>query len=71
MSSALVTDADYKFFDFLSPYRWPTATKTQIKLYRELVADGDLSNDEARRAGEMILRDNARNLYGFPSGANA
>jgi predicted TIM-barrel fold metal-dependent hydrolase len=37
----------------------------------ELVADGDLSNDEARRAGEMILRDNARNLYGFPSGANS
>jgi hypothetical protein len=42
MSSALATDADYKFFDFLSPYRWPTANKTQIKLYRELVADGDL-----------------------------
>jgi predicted TIM-barrel fold metal-dependent hydrolase len=37
----------------------------------ELVADGDLNNDEARRAGEMILRDNARNLYGFPSGANS
>ena len=37
----------------------------------ELVGDGDLSIDEARRAGEMILRDNARNLYGFPSGANS
>jgi predicted TIM-barrel fold metal-dependent hydrolase len=31
----------------------------------ELVADGDLDNDEARRAGEGILRDNALRLYGF------
>jgi len=37
----------------------------------ELVSDGDLSSDEARRAGEMILRDNALKLYGFPSGASA
>ncbi|CAB4591617.1 unannotated protein [freshwater metagenome] len=37
----------------------------------ELVADGDLSSNEARRAGEMILRDNALKLYGFPSGASA
>lgn len=31
----------------------------------ELVADGDLDADEARRAGERILRDNAYTLYGF------
>jgi uncharacterized protein len=30
----------------------------------ELVADGDLSADEARRAGERVLRDNACLLYG-------
>jgi predicted TIM-barrel fold metal-dependent hydrolase len=31
----------------------------------ELVVDGDLDIDEARRAGERILRDNAYELYGF------
>ena len=31
----------------------------------ELVTDGDLGSDEARRAGEQILRDNALQLYGF------
>ncbi|MGY1643048.1 amidohydrolase family protein [Geodermatophilus sp. SYSU D00703] len=30
----------------------------------ELVADGDLSADDARRAGELVLRDNAAALYG-------
>jgi predicted TIM-barrel fold metal-dependent hydrolase len=33
----------------------------------ELVADGDLDADEARRAGERILRGNALSLYGFPT----
>jgi predicted TIM-barrel fold metal-dependent hydrolase len=32
----------------------------------ELVADGDLGPDDARLAGERVLRDNARRLYGFP-----
>jgi predicted TIM-barrel fold metal-dependent hydrolase len=36
----------------------------------ELVADGDLSADQARRAGEMILRDNAHKLYGFAAEAS-
>jgi predicted TIM-barrel fold metal-dependent hydrolase len=31
----------------------------------ELVTDGDLDGDEARRAGELILRDNACALYGL------
>jgi hypothetical protein len=31
----------------------------------ELVADGDLDDGEARRAGELILRDNACALYGL------
>jgi predicted TIM-barrel fold metal-dependent hydrolase len=30
----------------------------------ELVDDGDLGQDEARRAGERILRDTAAGLYG-------
>jgi predicted TIM-barrel fold metal-dependent hydrolase len=30
----------------------------------ELIEDGDLGSDEARRAGEWILRDNAARLYG-------
>jgi len=42
MSTALATAEDYKFFDFLAPYRWPNKTKKQIAAYRELVADGDL-----------------------------
>ncbi|MGY1662626.1 amidohydrolase family protein [Geodermatophilus sp. SYSU D00705] len=32
----------------------------------ELVADGDLFADQARRAGERVLRDNACALYGLP-----
>jgi hypothetical protein len=31
----------------------------------ELVADGDLDAEDARLAGERILRDNAWRLYGF------
>ncbi len=42
MSTSLATAEDYKFFDFLAPYRWPTKSKKQIQSYRELVADGDL-----------------------------
>jgi len=42
MSTSLATAEDYKFFDFLAPYRWPTKSKKQILSYRELVADGDL-----------------------------
>jgi hypothetical protein len=35
----------------------------------ELVADGDLTEGEARAAGERILRGNARRLYGLGQGA--
>lgn len=42
MSTALVTPEDYKFFDFLAPYRWPNAPKYEIALYRKLVETGDL-----------------------------
>jgi hypothetical protein len=42
MSTALATQEDYKFFDFLAQYRWPTKSKKQVQAYRELVADGDL-----------------------------
>jgi hypothetical protein len=31
----------------------------------ELVTDGDLGAEDARRAGERILLDNALRLYGF------
>jgi len=31
----------------------------------ELVADGDLTDAQARAAGEQVLRDNARALYGL------
>ena len=30
-----------------------------------LVADGDLTPDQARLTGERVLRDNAWSLYGF------
>ena len=33
----------------------------------DLVDVGDLDADDARRAGERILRDNAEQLYGFPA----
>lgn len=42
MSTQLVTEEDYKFFDFLAPYRWPDKTPNEILLYRELVSYGDL-----------------------------
>ena len=42
MSSKQTTPEDYKFFDFLAPYRWPNKTKEQIQVYRELVETGDL-----------------------------
>lgn len=42
MSTALATPEDYKFFDFLAPYRWPKKTKAQREVFRELVQDGDL-----------------------------
>lgn len=42
MSTALATTEDFKFFDFLSPYRWPDKGEMQIQAYRELVEDGDL-----------------------------
>jgi hypothetical protein len=42
MSNALTIDADYKFFDFLAQYRWPDKSKRQLKVYRELVDNGDL-----------------------------
>jgi hypothetical protein len=42
MSTHLATPEDYKFFDFLVPYRWPDKTPEEIVLYRELVAHGDI-----------------------------
>jgi hypothetical protein len=36
----MVTPEDYKFFDFLAPYVWPTYTKKQIALLREQVEVG-------------------------------
>ena len=42
MSTKMATPEDYKFFDFLAPYRWPNKSKKQIAHYRELVADGEL-----------------------------
>jgi predicted TIM-barrel fold metal-dependent hydrolase len=35
----------------------------------ELVADGDLTGDQARTAGVDVLRDNASALYGLGSGS--
>lgn len=40
MSYTMVTPEDYKFFDFLAPYVWPTYTKRQIALLREQVEVG-------------------------------
>jgi hypothetical protein len=42
MSSAMATAEDYKFFDFLAPYRWPGVPKKKIAVYKELVDNGDL-----------------------------
>ena len=40
MSYAMVTTEDYKFFDFLAPYVWPTYTKKEIALLRKQVEVG-------------------------------
>jgi hypothetical protein len=42
MSTHLVTAEDYQFFDFLATYRWPNEPAYKIKLYRELVAHGEI-----------------------------
>jgi len=42
MSTHLATPEDFKFFDFLAPYRWPDKTAAEIALYRELVAYGEI-----------------------------
>jgi uncharacterized protein len=42
-----------------------TARKVIGSVLGELVADGDLDAEDARLAGERILRDNAWRLYGF------
>lgn len=42
MSTQLVTNEDYLFFDYLAPYRWPGKTKKQIAAYRELIATGEI-----------------------------
>jgi hypothetical protein len=43
MSTALTTNEDYQYFDFLAPLRWPNKSKRYIKKhYRELVDHGDL-----------------------------
>ena len=42
MSTKLAIPEDYKFFDFLTPFRWPYKSLEHIELYRELVQHGDL-----------------------------
>lgn len=42
MSTALATTADFCFFDFLAPYRWPDRSFGEILAYRNLVSHGDL-----------------------------
>jgi len=42
MSTQLVTPEDFKFFDFLAPYRWPNLSPVEIALYRQLVASGEI-----------------------------
>ena len=42
MSTQLATSEDFKFFDFLAPYRWPNKSFDTIAEYRQLVHDGDI-----------------------------
>ena len=42
MSTQLATPEDFEFFDFLAPNRWPDRTPSEISLYRQLVAHGEL-----------------------------
>jgi hypothetical protein len=42
MSTCLATPEDFKFFDFLAPYRWPGESPKTIAKYRELVASGEI-----------------------------
>ena len=42
MSTHLTTPEDFKFFDFLAPYRFPNATPEELESYRKLVETGDI-----------------------------
>jgi hypothetical protein len=42
MSSVATIPEDYKFYDFLAPYRWPGITDERKAIYRQLIDDGDL-----------------------------
>jgi len=42
MSTAMVTEEDRRFFDFLAAYRWPNEDPARIAIYRELVETGEL-----------------------------
>jgi predicted TIM-barrel fold metal-dependent hydrolase len=44
-----------------------TARNVLGAVLAELAADGDLGAEDARLAGERVLRDNAWHLYGFPA----
>jgi hypothetical protein len=42
MSTRLASEEDFKFFDYLAPYRWPNKSKQEILAYRELVDSGEI-----------------------------
>jgi hypothetical protein len=42
VSTQLATPEDFQFFDFLAHHRWPNELPYKIKLYRELVAHGEI-----------------------------
>jgi hypothetical protein len=60
MSTREVTLEDYKFFDFLAPFRWPNKTDEQINAYRELVDTGELQIESLL---ENALALNSNGLY--------
>ncbi len=42
MSTAIATEEDFQFFDFLAPYRWPELPRSVLGHFRQLVATGEI-----------------------------
>lgn len=59
MSTSLATPEDFKFFDFLAPYRFSNSTPEEIALYRKLVETGDLQIETILENALAIASDGA------------
>lgn len=76
MSTRLVTEEDYKFFDFLAPYRWPNQSKSLIANYRQLVETGEIQietlvENALAQASQGLYTRVCEDSYDFCDGSEA